>query len=230
MPLKELKEKKPGLLWRPPSDAWTCLIVMMLSQLLVFDGTHPLLAGREAHLLETTIDLQIPFVPAWVTVYFLSFLFWFVTVLWILSDSREHAYHFAGAYLIALLITGVIYIAYPVTIRRPEIVGSGFFDEWMRFLYWVDTPQNLCPSLHVLLSYFCWRGTMGCRKIPAWYRWFCLVFLILVCFSVLFVKQHYVIDIAAGILVGELALQIARSVKPERHFSRIEHKLETRKE
>ena len=78
---------------------------MALSQLIIFDGTHPLLAGREAHSLATALDLQIPLIPAWVTVYFLAFAFWIATVFWILSESREYAYRFAGSYLIALLIS-----------------------------------------------------------------------------------------------------------------------------
>ena len=228
--MKELKEKRPGLLWRPPRDAWVCVIIMALSQLIIFDGTHPLLAGREAHSLATALDLQIPLIPAWVTVYFLAFAFWIATVFWILSESREYAYRFAGSYLIALLISGLIFVAYPVTIQRPEIIGSGFFDECMKFLYWIDTPQNLCPSLHVLLSYFCLRGTMECQKIPVWYRWLCLAALILISFSVLFVKQHFIADIAAGILVGELSMQLARAVRPERLFSSVEQKLVIRKE
>ena len=93
----------------------------------------------------------------------------------------------------------------------------------MRFLYWIDSPTNLCPSLHVMISYFCWRGTFGCRKIPGWYKAFNFIFLLLVCCSILFVKQHALIDIPAAFVIGELALQLGRLLRLERIPFRIEN-------
>ena len=100
--------------------------------------------------------------------------------------------------------------------QRPEVTEPGFFNDCMRWLYRVDSPTNLCPSFHVIISYLCWRGTMGCKKIPKWYMWFNLVFLILVCFSILFVKQHVLADIPVAIIVTEAALQIGRATRIER--------------
>ena len=42
------------------------------------------------------------------------------------------------------------------------------------------------------------------------------MFFLLVCCSVLFVKQHALIDVPAGIAVGELALQCGRVFRLER--------------
>ena len=195
---------------------WICFGAMLSLQMIVFYATRLPLSRMTLHDMSLPLDGRIPLIPQWITVYFLAYLSWAVSAIWILSESKAHGYRFACAYMLALVISGVIFLAYPGTIERPELIGSGFFMDWMRLLYRVDSPTNLCPSLHVLISYFCWRGAMGCRKIPVWYQWFNFVFLILVCFSILFVKQHVLIDIPAAVIVGEAALQAARVWRLER--------------
>ncbi len=201
---------------RFPAYVWVCLTVMLSTQMMVYYGTRILLPGRTLHVMTCALDDRIPFLPGWVTVYFAAFLSWAVSVIWILSESRPVAYRLTAAYPLALAVSAVVFLVYPGTMVRPEIVGSGFFADWMRFLYRVDSPTNLCPSLHVLISYFCWRGTFGCRRIPRWYKGFNLLFLILVCCSILFVKQHAVVDIPAALVIGEAALQTARIWRLER--------------
>ena len=205
-----------ALLRRIPPYAWVCFAVMFGTQMLVYSGSHVFLPYLTAHVLNGRLDAAIPFVPQWVIIYCLAFVTWIVNGLWILSENKPHAYRFAGAYIVALLISLAVFLIYPGTMSRPEVTGSGLFPTWMRFIYWIDSPSNLCPSLHVLVSYFCWRGTLGCRKIPLWYKWFSFVFFILVCFSILFVKQHALVDIPAALVIGELALQLAKLLRLER--------------
>ena len=215
------------LLQRFPPYVWVCVCCAFAFQMLVFYGTHPLLAGRPVHDL-TTIDDWIPFVPAWITVYYLAFPSWLVSAVWIISESREHGYRFTSCYMIALLIAGIAFLAWPGTMARPEITGSSFFERWVAFTYSVDKPVNYCPSLHVVFSYCCWRGTLGCRKIPKWYSRWNLLLLILVCCSTVFVKQHAFIDVPAGLLTAEAAFQIGRVTRPERLWFATERKLRKR--
>ena len=215
---------------RFPPYVWICFIYMLAFDLAVFYGTRPLLPYLPAHDLSTPLDEMIPVVPAWITVYFLSFLSWTVSMIWIHSESKRHAYRMCGVYSIIMILSAICFLAYPVTIQRPAITESGLFNDWMRLLYKLDSPTNLCPSLHVVTSYLCWRGTMDCKKIPKWYQWFNLVFLILVCFSILFVKQHFVIDIVVAIIVAEGALQIGRLTRIERIGFAIEKRFKRRKD
>jgi hypothetical protein len=53
----------------------------------------------------------------------------------------------------------------------------------MSFLYSVDTASNLFPSIHCLVSWFCFIGIRGNQKIPLWYRAFSFVAAILVFIS-----------------------------------------------
>ena len=54
-------------------------------------------------------------------------------------------------------------------------------------------------------------------------KWSTFVFLILVCLSILFVKQHALVDIPAAILVGEFFCQSGKKWEPERIMYRLEN-------
>ena len=212
-----------------PPYFWICFVYLITIDLLTFYATRPILPYLPSHSISTRLDEVIELKPEWVTIYFLSFASWIGTIIWMLCESKQHAYRICGVYSIIMLVSLACFLGYPVRIDRPEITGTGFFNDWMRFLYRVDSPTNLCPSLHVVISYICWRGTMGCRKIPKWYTWFNLAFLILVCFSILFVKQHFVLDIVVAVVVTEGALQIGRLTRIERIGFAIENRFAKRR-
>ena len=193
---------------------WPCVLLITLSQIGAYDITRLFLADRPLYDLATPLDACIPFAPAWVTVYFLAFVFWAINGTLILNDSCEHAFGVTVSYLIAMFISAIIFLVFPSTIVRPEPAGNGFFENWVRLLYRIDAPNNLCPSIHVVASYFCWRGTWGCQRISKWYRDVSLGLLILVCMSILLVKQHAVVDIPAAVITSELSLQIGRRLTP----------------
>ncbi len=195
---------------------WVCFAAMLAFQFLAFYGTRPFLPHLPSYRLDLPLDAMIPFVPEWVSVYCLAFASWAFSAVIILAQGKERAFRFAGAYGLAMAVSAVIFLCWPLTLDRPEITGGGLMKDLLRLIYRSDQPNNLCPSLHVLASYFCWRGLFGCERIPRWFKGFNFVFLVLVCLSVVFVKQHLVIDIPGGILVSEAALQIAKSVKKEK--------------
>lgn len=209
---------------RFPPYVWITFFYLLTIDLLAFYATRPFLPYLPAHDLSIPLDGRIPLVSAWSIIYFLSFASWLITILWILCESKRHAYRLCGVYTITMIVSTICFLAYPVTIQRPEVTEPGLFNDLLRFLYWVDSPTNLCPSLHVVLSYICWRGTMDCEKIPKWYAWFNLAFLILVCFSILFVKQHLIMDIGVAVVVTEGALQIGRLTRIERIGFAIENR------
>lgn len=225
----EKKEERRSFKEVFPPYVWICFAYLLIIDLSVFYGTRPILPHLPAYSLATPLDAAIPLMPPWIIIYFLSFASWLGTILWILAEDKQHAYRLCGVYTIIMIASVACFLIYPVTIQRPEITESGIFNDSMRFLYKVDSPSNLCPSLHVVISYICWRGTMGCKKIPKWYQWFNLAFLILVCFSILFVKQHYVLDIPVAIMITEGALQIGRLTRIERIPFAIENRFRARR-
>ena len=196
-----------------------CAAVILASQLLVYYGTR-LMPARPPHMLATRLDDAIGAAPAWITIYFLAFADWMGCILAILAERRALARRFTLAYVLAMVMSGVIFVFYPCTMVRPEVPGSDIFSVLLQLLYRIDAPTHLFPSLHVLITYLCWRGIMGCRRLPKWFARVQLGILFCVCLSILFVKQHVLADIPSAILVGELALQLSRVLPDEAEISK----------
>lgn len=160
---------------------------------------------------------MIPFVPAWSSVYLLCYLFWAFNALLVAREGKEKWFRFVAAYLFAEIFCDIVYIVFPTTMGRPEVTGSGLFDLTMKFIYTVDLPYNLLPSLHCMLSWQVTRGILGSRKVPVWYQAASIVICILIFLSTLFTKQHVIVDIFTGVLVAEVAYIIAGRTTSFRH-------------
>jgi membrane-associated phospholipid phosphatase len=108
--------------------------------------------------------------------------------------------------IITQALAVMIYIVYPtVQIGRPEILGDNIFCDLMRFMYTVDTPTGVCPSLHVAYSLGIVSVWVQRKKTPLSLKCFVVLFSIMVCLSVVFVKQHSVIDVFAGFGISVVA-------------------------
>ena len=204
-----------------PRYAWICISIIAATMFIVFYGTKLAIAHRTLHILTGPIDDKIPFVPAWITVYYFAFISWLSSGLWIMIQGKEHAYKTTIAAVIAISVSGVVFLLWPGTLQRPEVTGQGIFERLVRLTYQLDSPTDLCPSLHVLYSFICWRGIIGCKNIPRWAKWFNFILLILVCNSILFVKQHAIVDIIPAFLIGELAFRAVEKWHLQRILYRI---------
>ena len=212
-----------------PGYSWVWLFFLIAVQCLVFCATRIPLMYMEKLDLSIPLDDLIPFRPAWVLVYVLAFASWTVTYFLLLRQRKEHVYRNCAAYFVTLLLTGIVFLLVPGAMERPEVQGRGFIPWLTRFIYFVDQPNNLFPSLHVICSYYCWRAIYDTEGIPLWYRRFNFVFLLLVCCSILFVKQHVFVDIPAGILAAEIPLQLARRFRWERAGYALEKRFEAKR-
>ena len=214
---------------RIPPHVPICGALIAGMQVLVYFGTRALPPLSAPHDWSLPPDRAIPLIPAWIAVYFLAYVTW-VTGFWRnLNAGRTRAIRITFAYGAALLVCGLCFVLIPCTMTRPEVPGEGIFSALVRLLYRIDEPGNLLPSIHVLASYFCWRGLAGRREVPLAARLFYLAFLLLVCLSILFVRQHVLVDIPAAAAVGEGAFRLARVVKPERFFPETQKHLHPRR-
>ena len=105
--------------------------------------------------------------------------------------------------------------------ERPAVTGNDIFSRLVRFIYWTDVPNNLFPSIHCMESHLCWRGLARCRRVPKWVKIAAFILSLAIYASTVLVRQHLVLDIPAGILVGEIGLWISRRLRlGERYAAR----------
>ena len=82
---------------------------------------------------------------------------------------------------------------------RPVDGVLGVSDGVLRWLYKIDAGFNIFPSLHVAnVAYVaCLIGRLrGRMAVPVWILW------LLVAGSTLLIKQHFLVDVVAGTLLG----------------------------
>ena len=196
---------------------------------LVYSGSRMIAGGWYHHNIETGVDRSIPFVPEFLVIYFGCYVFWAVNYILIARQDRRSVYQFFTGDFISRCVCLVSFLAFPTTNTRPLITGSGLWNQAALWLYSIDAADNLFPSIHCLVSWFCYLGIRGRKEIPRWYQSVSMVIAILVFASTLITKQHVIVDEAGGILLAEFCFFIGRKTDLyriyERFGSRIEQKI-----
>lgn len=175
----------------------------------------------DLHMISTRLDDALPRIPAFIFIYVLAYVQWIVAYVIITRDSREHCCRFVSGELCSKIIAMGILLLYPTTFARPSVEVHSLSTWLLDWIYQSDTPTNLFPSMHCVASWFCFRGSLGLKKMPKWYAWAQGFFSLLVFASVLLVKQHVWPDILGGIAVAELGVLLARLLHWERWIEKI---------
>ena len=190
-----------------------------IAHLLTKDAQHISVA--------TPLDDAIPFLPAFIWIYILAYLQWFIGYVVIARSSEPLCKNYFGGHFIAKSITILTFLILPTAIVLPNADGSGLTYELVRWIYSADNPTNLFPSLHCLESWIVARGLMESRA-PKYAKTAMWLFSILVFMSVVFVKQHFALDIVGGILVAELGIFLSKKLNFHRVYDSIENALHIR--
>jgi hypothetical protein len=121
------------------------------------------------HAPAVGLDLALPLIPVWALVYGALYLFLIVLPVFVVREP-EHIRRTFLAYLAVRMTAYIVFLTYPTIAPRPEkVIGSGFANWGLRFLYEADPPYNCFPSI---------------------------------------TKQHYVLDVVAGVTLAYVAYAI----------------------
>ena len=208
------------------------LVSCFALNMLVYSGTMYLCADWYHHDLTTWLDDQVPLVSQWMYIYFGCYLFWianYILVARIHRDDREHFYRFVMTDMMSRLVCAVFYIGFPTTNIRPDVTIDSFSDWMLAFLYRIDQPANLFPSIHCLVSWLCYVGIRKSDKVSVSYKIFSCIFALLVAASTQFTKQHYIADAVAGLALAEFLFWLNKRISAyrivHRLFNRVNDKL-----
>jgi len=168
----------------------------------VASGADP---GR-ARDLTTALDQHVPFVAASVWIYLGGIVCPALPLC--VVRSRTLFRRTGIAYAAAILLSAVAFAAWPVSSAglRADLASVSGADSLsamaLRTLYALDPPVNLCPSLHVAFGALAALAIMKAvprLSLPA------IVMVVLIAASVCTVKQHFVLDVAGGLLLAAAA-------------------------
>ena len=170
------------------------------------------------YIIWCPLDDLIPFCEYFIVPYATWFVELAVIPLLLLKYDRKQYY-----YLCAVMFTGMtlclgVYLIFPNGLDlRVEITRQNIFADLVRLIQAVDTPTNVCPSIHVAsamaMDLAICRSVLGQRR---WVRMLANSVFALICLSTVFLKQHSVIDIFWGVAVtAVLHLVFSRRFMPE---------------
>jgi membrane-associated phospholipid phosphatase len=195
------------------------VVFYLLLNTVVYDWTGSLYS-RGFHLA-TALDNAIPFVPEWALFYlYLFYPLSALTMAWFSLVEYRRGYPLAFSLVLINLAADVVYLVFPVTtdVWRQQLLAHPLvgnpFAQAMYAHYAEDPSFNCFPSLHAAVATICfyaWHRYARQRPLPA-IRAIAMGMLVVgvgVVLSTLFVKQHYVADEIAGVL---LALGVGRIV------------------
>jgi len=187
-------------LTRPYRVTLPMIVLVALVPLYIF--IPQLLDGRTLHAPALALDRALPLLPGWSIVYGAAYLF--LIVLPVLVVRGERAIRDGvRAYLLVWITAYACFLAYPTLAPRPAVVAGTSFGAWgLRALYSADVPYNCFPSLHVAHSFV---SALVCRRVHRGVGLVAMICAAVVGVSTLFSKQHYVLDVIAGIALAGVA-------------------------
>lgn len=155
-------------------------------------------------------DHWIPLAPAWIWVYLLYFPVCFLPLLYREMHERIGVFRRAAAgFLVQFAVALAFFWLAPSRMVRTPIDPSGASERALLAFHRLDQGFNVFPSLHVANVAFiaCMTWRLRGRAAGAALWTLCL----LIAVSTLLVKQHYLVDLPAGALLGVLCHQAAFS-------------------
>ncbi len=185
------------------------MTVTWIWQAVAFYLPKLLTAGKRHYDLSVAADALVPFVPASVIIYLAAFITWPACYLYCAAQDKERAYRFLCAEFLAKTACFLSFLILPTAIARPIVEGNALCDALVRFVYWFDSPTNLFPSIHCLMSWMCYLGVRDAPNARRGAKIGLMIFAFGVFLSTLTMKQHFIVDVFAGVALAELCYRIA---------------------
>ncbi len=143
------------------------------------------------------------------------YLLWFPLLVfggfWMLFTDGAIFRRYMVFLAVAYLISAIIYLSYPngQDLRPANLHVHDLSTVILAFIYRVDTNTNVLPSLHVIGSFGAAVALCRSKSIHSgWIMAAIVILAILVSISTVFIKQHGIVDVAAGLGVGVLLCPI----------------------
>ncbi|MBN2281307.1 MAG: phosphatase PAP2 family protein [Candidatus Marinimicrobia bacterium] len=143
------------------------------------------------------LDDKIPFYPVWIWPYSFFYYIMIGLVLARISSIEEGVELIFGGFLL-LFLQSMFFLVLPVTVPHfyREYHVDNLSKKYLRFVQRLDNGRNCFPSMHCSVATY-----VGLLLVPVLGH-YAYLFIGIIAVSCLLVKQHQVLDIIPGILLG----------------------------
>jgi len=177
----------------------TIYFFMTLSLILLFllypALNHPKIQNHNVSIL---LDRHIPLIPFFVVPYLSFYFLIFITILDASTDFTSFK-KVGAAFIVCLIISYTFFYFFQTVVYRPKIIDKDIFSILLNLVYKIDNPYNNLPSLHTSLSSICLFYWLFIRKH---FKIIFSIWIFSIILSALLIKQHYILDIIFGLILG----------------------------
>lgn len=187
------------------------------------------------HVIHSSLDSQVPFCEYFIIPYFLWFAYIVVTVLWFMFKNKDEKEYLQPIFNLGIGMTIFIIISWvypnghflrPVSFPRDNI-----FTDMVRFLYSIDTPTNVLPSIHVYNSIAAFIAIARCKALKNNRLVVGGTFILTVSIvaATMFLKQHTIVDVVLALALNVVVYLLvyrpedSRVVVGQREYSSAEN-------
>lgn len=165
------------------------------------------------NIIHMKMDDYIPFCEYFIVPYLLWFAYAAVTVFYfaVINKNKQEYWQFVLTLGIGMTLFILISLIYPNgQDLRPELTGDSIFIQLVQYLYTIDTPTNILPSIHVFNSIACCIAVFHHK--PFQKRKVLLtgtaVLTALIVLATVFLKQHTLVDVIAAVALNIVCFQL----------------------
>lgn len=169
---------------------------------LLFGIMNQKSGGR--HNFLTPLDSYIPFLPAFSIPYLL--LFPYVGLSGFLLFDTEYALPYYAAMALAMCSAAVVWFFFPSKMARPRVDGKSVFEKIVQTIYRGDSHANAFPSSHVFTSLI---TSHFLSLVFAPFAVLIWAIGVLIAISTVLIKQHFAVDVFAGIVWTYASMSLA---------------------
>lgn len=174
-------------------------------------------SSRGVHSLVTNLDRSIPYVKYFVIFYVIWYPFVVGALLYFCIRWRKTYYKVISSFIFGMILCYITFYFYQTTVPRPELYGTDFYTNLVRFIYSTDNPFNCFPSIHVLTSYLIIKGIRENMKKLSILSIISISTSVFIILSTQFIKQHVIMDLVFAVILSEVVYNFADIIIT--HFS-----------
>ena len=167
---------------------------------LLYGGTNHIANGySDKAQMYFDWELEIEVVP-WMILVYISF-YPILGLGFFACRDRETIKSYCYSMILSSFIAAVVFLVFPSELGYSRTEDVGVFKPLYDWLYMMDKPVNMYPSLHITSSMIATYFISDSIK-KAWVRVGVWTWFVAIGFSVILVHQHHLFDVVTGLMLG----------------------------
>ena len=173
--------------------------------------------GKDYSYIFYQFNTQVPFISWTIYPYIIAYPFWFFGFIYIGYRSSQNMYIIATIAIISFIICGVWYFFWQSDVESWRVTSGlfvnndysiaradlNFTERIVMFIYRSAGPRNALPSMHTINSWILVLAVRLDKKMPKRSKILIYTLSISIIIATQTLKQHYIIDLIAGIIIAE---------------------------